>query len=766
MNDFILYRPKNLPTSSTVDRSSVSVSETPTSAFSVPVETTNRLRLVIVGGGMAAYGLVRQIERGGGLAAMDVRIIGDEPHRAYDRVNLSKSVDGNPSDLELASEGWYQRHHVEFDCGRRVVSIDRENRCLIDSDGEEVVYDRLVLATGSSPFVPPVPGADGPGILVYRTIDDLQAIRRRCRDEGVGRGAVIGGGLLGLEAAKIMRDAGMKVCIMERAAGLMPRQLDDSAARLLKRRVEEMGVEVRTVCRLSSIETIESEPSGVQNGVQTDGQTSTAADAVRHDDRHDDKDHQVASSNAKSNAKSITKTRIHFENGPPLTVDVLIIAAGVKPNDQLAIDAGLAIGARGGVAVDATMATSDPHIDAIGECVSFDDQLFGLVAPCYRMADVLASRLCGGDDRFDGGDSSAELKLLGVTVATLGQTLDEVPGAMVLRFDGEDSYRRLILDRGRLVGATCVGSWDQLAQVRVAVERGKTLWPWQRTRFRSTGSPWPGEALPVRFWPAEALICACHRVSRGEITNAVDAFRAAGDGVSANGVAVDGVAIGGTRFDEDVIDHVRQTTSASTACGTCADLVCELAGSPARADLSATAKVVSVASLVGAALVVVVLVLPPIELAASVQSSWRKIDVLWRSEFARQVTGYTTLGLTSFGLILSLRKRFPGFVFGSHAFWRAVHSAIGATVIVTMAIHTGLHMGQNLNFVLSSMFLGTAAVGTTIGIASAAERRSVGGMSMLIRRLRPKLTTLHNILFWPLPALVLVHILSFYWFSS
>lgn len=660
---------------------------------------------------MAAHGLVRQIDQEGGLADKRVTLIGEESQLAYDRVNLSKSVDASELSLALATADWYDERRILFHRGRRIVSIDRVNRVVLDGDGVVTPYDDLVLATGSHPFVPPIPGADAPGVLVYRTIDDLRMIRDRCQADGVQTGAVIGGGLLGLEAAKIMRDAGLRVCVIERAAGLMPRQLDDAAARLLRRRVEEMGVEVLTVRRTSSIE--------------------------------------------KVRAPGRDQTKIHFENSSPLAVDVLIIAAGVKPNDQLAKDAGLKIGARGGIAVDRTMATSDPRIFAIGECVSFGDQLFGLVAPCYRMADVLASRLCGGNDYFEGGDSSAELKLLGVNVATLGQTLDEVPGALVLRYDGEDAYRRLILDQGRLVGATCVGSWEQLPQIRLAIDRGQTLWPWQRSRFRSTGSPWPGDPMPVSHWPSSAIVCSCHRVSRGRLSEVIESLRQR-DHLSND--VVDN--------SDEIVAEICLQTSASTACGSCRNLVCELAGMSSKDDRSVATKVVTFASLAGIAFLLAVITLPPVELAESVQSSWRKIDVLWRSDFARQVTGYTTVGLTLFGLTLSLRKRFSRFTIGSHAFWRAIHSAIGAAVIVALAVHTGLRMGQNLNFVLSSTFLAVAALGTTIGIAAALERRTAGTTSMWLRRWRPRLTTIHNVLFWPLPALVIVHVFSFYWYSS
>ena len=655
------------------------------------------LRLLIVGGGMAGYGLCDRLVNCEAHRSYKVTIFGDEPTPAYDRVNLSKLFSGRTADeLELAPREWYDEHGITLKTGCRITEIDRESKEIVDQNGARYPYNRLVLATGSRPKVPPIPGAELPGVFVYRTLDDLESIRRFVTDGKAKVGAVIGGGLLGLEAAKVLQDLGLQTTVIEMAPGLMPRQLDSDAAGLLKQRVEELGVAVHLVRRTESI-------------------------TPRDDDR----------------------LRMHFANAEPLDVDVLIIAAGVTPNDSLARESGLSIGPHGGIAIDSRLRTSDPNVFAIGECASFKDHVFGLVAPCFRMADVLANRLAGQTDEFRGADESAELKLLGVNVAALGLAIGESPGGIKITQRSDTGYRKLILDRGRIVGAACVGDWDELPQIRQAVMKQTQLWPWQRRRFVRTGSPWlPGGAIPVADWPAESVICSCLAVTKQSITRWVD------EGIrDAN--------------------KISELSGASTACGSCRSLVCELAGAerePAKAVPGA--KTMLIASLVSLVLVPLMIALPPLPYADSVQSAWRQIDLLWRSDFARQVTGFSVLALILIGLVFSLRKRIPWFRWGSYGFWRSAHGVLGAAVLIAVAVHTGLRLGENLNFVLSSVFIATAGLGSVAGILSGLEGKAEGARAIFIRRWRPRLTLLHLWLFWPLPLLIGVHVLSFYWFDG
>lgn len=655
-----------------------------------------RSRLVIVGGGMAGFGLCDRLVRNGAISAVDVTIIGDEPQPAYDRVNLSTYFSGRSIDqLLLAPRDWYAKHGIDLKTGCRIQRIDRQAKVAIDCDGHAYAYDQLVLATGSHAFVPPIPGADSRGVFVYRTIRDLSAIRDYCREHSARRGAVIGGGLLGLEAAKILMDFGIGVTVVERAPGLMPKQLQAQEAALLKDRVEQMGVDVQLVRRTEAIRTTDD-----------------------------------------------NKVSIEFSNAAALEVDLLIIAAGVRPNDQLAEQAGLQIAPRRGVVINSKLETTDSSIYAIGECASYEDHVYGLAAPCFRMADVLSQRIAGDDLEFAGADESAELKLLGIQVASLGKPLSESPGGQVISHQDDAGYRKLLIERGRIVGASCVGPWDELPQVRQAIQQSSRLWWWQRRRFEQTGAPWtPGGVMPVTAWPADAIICSCLSVSKATITGLISDGQRDADGIAAQ-------------------------CGASTACGSCRSLVCELAGESAQPTRIPGATAMLAASVLTLLAALAWTLLPPIPMAESVQSAWRNIDVLWRSDLARQITGFTLLSLTLIGLLFSLRKRVDWFRFGSYGFWRAAHGILGSAVLIGIAVHTGMRLGSNLNFILGVCFITACLLGGIAGILSSMESRLSGSFGMTVRRWRPVMTRVHLWITWPLPVLIALHILSFYWFSD
>ena len=358
------------------------------------------------------------------------------------------------------------------------------------------------------------------------------------------------------------------------------------------------------------------------------------------------------------------------------------------------------------------------------------------------MADVLASRFAGASEVFEEADESAELKLMGVQVAVFGRAIGETPDGVTLTRQDKHGYRKLLLSQGQLVGAACVGEWDELPQIRQAVHDQVRLWPWHRTRFRRYGSPWrPGGVLPVVSWPAQSIVCSCLAITKEAITSVVE-----------TGVVEP--------------NQIAESTGASTACGSCRSLVCELAGASADQVKVPAAKTMLVASVIAIAMSLVWLIVPPLPFADSVQSGWRKIDILWRSDFARQVTGFTLLGLMVLGLVFSLRKRTNWFRFGSYGLWRAIHAVLGTTVLVALAVHTGFRVGDNQNFLLAVVFIATAALGSLAGVLSSLESRLTGHLAMSVRRYRPILTRLHLLLFWPLPILIALHIFSFYWFSD
>ena len=660
----------------------------------------HRQRLIVVGAGMAGFGVCDRLVRSGGIKRFSVTIIGEEPSPAYDRVNLSSYFSGRTAtQLQLAPRHWYADNQIRLQTGCRVVKIDRTHQYVYDEQGREYSYDHLVLATGSRPYLPPIEGCDRKGVFVYRTISDLKRIREYCSTKQTNRaslvrGAVVGGGLLGLEAAKVLTDLGLAVSVIEMAPGLMPRQLQAEEAALLKERICELGVDVQVIRCTESIE--------------RDGDS----------------------------------LRVRFTNADPLDVDIVIVAAGVRPNDELARSANLEIAPRGGIIVDETLKTSDIKISAIGECVSFREHVYGLVAPCYKMADVLCQRFNGENQVFDGADESAELKLLGIQVATLGRQLADSPGGRLVSFREGKRFRNLLIERGRIVGATCVGEWEELPQVRQAIAKQVRLWPWQRRRFTLTGSPWlPGGAIPVNQWPADAIVCACLSVNKQQILETIESGNAD-------------------------IQSIAAQCGASTACGNCRSLVRQLAGAKATSESLLGANTLLAVSVLTIVLVLGWLVLPPFPVAETVQSSLHQWNKLLREDLGRQLTGFMLLGLTLLGLLFSLRKRWPRFQVLSYGFWRAAHGVLGTLVVFGIAIHTGLRLGSNLNLMLGVCFIGSAAIGGLVGIASGLESRTNGLLAMRLRHWRPRLAKFHLWVTWPLPVLIALHILSFYWFRD
>lgn len=640
---------------------------------------------------MAAHGLCRRLVELAGADQFAITIYGDEPRPAYDRVNLSKLLSGkSEDDLLLSPMQWYQDHRIELVTGRRIARLELDRQQIWDDAGGCAAYDKLVLATGSRPWVPPIPGANSPGVFVYRTIDDLNAIQDYVRTLNCKSSAVIGGGLLGLEAAKVMHDMGLAATILEVAPGLMPRQLDAQGASVLRDRVQSLGVDVHVTRRTKCV---------------------TSVDAA---------------------------VQIDFDNAQSLTVDILLIAAGIRPRDELARESGLAIGPRGGIAVNDLLETDTPNVFAIGECAAVNGNLYGLVAPCYRMADVLAERLVGETTVFAGVVESVELKLLGVPVIGLGKAIGESTSGVVIKYESDEGYRKILLEQGRVVGAACVGSWDDLNLIRLAVGEQKWLWPIQRSRFLRTGSPYAaGSGLSIHQWPETATVCSCHGVTRGDLGTAINAGR-------------------------DTVSALSAATGAATACGSCRSLLCELVGARPETVSTRGARTVLVASLLAIVIIVLMATVPSLAFASSVQDEWRSIDVLWRDGFTKQVTGFTLVAILLATVAFSVRKR--TIRIGHYGLWRAMHTALGTSMLLGLIAHTGIRMGSNLNFALSFTFLALTFLGGLAGVATSVESSLSGGAAMFVRSWRPKLTWMHIALFVPFPALLAGHVFSVYWY--
>lgn len=429
--------------------------------------------LVVVGNGMVGQKLLDCLVEAGAHERFRIVAFGEEPRPAYDRVNLSSYFAGrSSSDLALGEPETFE--HVELVTEDPVVAIDRTARVITAASGRTESYDHLVLATGSFPFVPPVAGNDGPGCFVYRTLDDLDAIRDYAAD--CGTGVVIGGGLLGLEAANALLSLGLKTRVVEFAPRLMPVQIDDGGASVLRARIEALDIEVHTEKNTTAI-------------VRDEGRV----------------------------------VRLEFEDGSDLAADMVVFSAGIRPRDDLARVSGLEVGERGGIVVDDALTTSDPHISAIGECALVGGKIYGLVAPGYAMARALADRLTGGDATFTGADLSTKLKLLGVDVASFGDAHGATEGARSIVWSDPiaEVYKKLVVDAegGRLLGGILVGDASDYGALHQLFAGGAPLPADPASLILPAGSG--AAALGVAAIAAESTICNCNNVTKGEICTAI-----------------------------------------------------------------------------------------------------------------------------------------------------------------------------------------------------------------------------------------------------
>ena len=436
---------------------------------------TDKMRVVVIGNGMVGHKFIEAVVANA--AGLDITACCEEPRVAYDRVHLTEFFSGrDAAALSLVEPGFYERHGVRVLTGDAAVAIDRAAKTVTASSGATLPYDKLVLATGSYPFVPPIPGHERANCFVYRTIEDLEAIRAAAASAEVG--AVVGGGLLGLEAAKALRDLGLQTHVVEFAPRLMAVQVDAGGGALLREKIEALGVQVHTGKNTQAIE----------------------AGAER---RH----------------------CMRFADGSAIETDVVLFSAGIRPRDQLARDCGLAVGERGGIVIDDHCRTSDPDIYAIGECALWGGRIFGLVAPGYRMAAVAADHIAGGKEMFTGADMSTKLKLMGVDVASIGDAQGTTPGAREFTYvDGVNGiYKKIVVDADhrQLLGAVLVGDAEDYGNLLQFKLNGLTLpeHPDVLILPRRDGAALPG--LGVAALPDGAQICSCHNVSKGQLCAAV-----------------------------------------------------------------------------------------------------------------------------------------------------------------------------------------------------------------------------------------------------
>ncbi|MBJ3815023.1 nitrite reductase large subunit [Shimwellia pseudoproteus] len=438
----------------------------------------SKVRLAIIGNGMVGHRFIEDILDKATPGQFDITVFCEEPRIAYDRVHLSSYFSHHTAEeLSLVREGFYEKNNVKVLVGERAITINRAEKVIHSSAGRSVFYDKLIMATGSVAWVPPIDGADTADCFVYRTIEDLNAIEACARRSK--RGAVVGGGLLGLEAAGALKHLGVETHVIEFAPMLMAEQLDQMGGEQLRRKIEEMGVLVHTSKNTKSI---------VQQGVDA-------------------------------------RKTMNFADGSALEVDFIVFSTGIRPRDKLAAQCGLEIAPRGGIVINDSCQTSDPDIYAIGECASWQKRVFGLVAPGYKMAQVTADHLLGQEGAFTGADMSAKLKLLGVDVGGIGDAHGRTPGARSYVWLDETAgvYKRINVsaDNKTLLGAVLVGDTSDygnllqlmLNNIELPDHPDSLILP----AYASGGKP----AIGVDNLPDSAQICSCFDVSKGDLIAAI-----------------------------------------------------------------------------------------------------------------------------------------------------------------------------------------------------------------------------------------------------
>jgi nitrite reductase (NADH) large subunit len=433
--------------------------------------------LVVIGNGMVGHKFLECMIAKGATKDWNLITFCEEPRVAYDRVNLSGFFAGKTAgDLSLVEPGLYQAHNIQIYIGDKADRIDRDTKTITSANGVTVRYDKVVLATGSYPFVPPIKGKEAEGTFVYRTIEDLEGMSAYAKNAKVG--VVIGGGLLGLECANALKNMGLQTYVVEFAPRLMPVQVDEVGGEILKDQIEALGVTVHV---------------------------------------------------SKSTTEIVNKNgKVHkmlFADGTELQTDMIVFSAGIRPRDEIAKDCGLTVGDRGGIVINETCQTSDADILAIGECALYDNFIYGLVAPGYTMATVAADHLCAPQSNsFNGADMSTKLKLLGVDVASFGDAFGKTSGAkeIAIKDAVKGTYKKLVLNEAGslLLGGMLIGDASAYGNLLQLVQNAIALPPHPEDLLmppREGG----GFSMGVESLPDTAQLCSCNNVTKGQICTAI-----------------------------------------------------------------------------------------------------------------------------------------------------------------------------------------------------------------------------------------------------
>jgi len=653
----------------------------------VSVSTANN-RIVIIGSGPSGLRFIQEVLKRDPLA--HITVFNNEPFQPYNRVQLSallaNDVDFNEIFQTLPDQYTYPNFkHVIC----KITSIDTENKELTDAQGTKHTYQKLVIATGSRAHIPNIPGVESTGVYTFRNLKDTQALFARLAS--AKHVVVAGGGLLGIEAAKALLQSNTKVTLIQQGPHLMNRQLDAKASEMLKSELEALGISVIVNTGLKSI--------------------------ISND--------RVTSVNTRAD-----------EN---IVCDTVLICAGITHNTELARAAKLDVAT--GILVDDQLKTSAEDVYAIGECCEFNGETFGLVSPCYEQAAIAADVITGGESTYKGSTPISRLKVVGKQVCSMGEVADLAyhPRQQVLSFSNDELgiYRKVVLLKGKIIGALAIGDWPEIRRVEEAYKSQHKIGFSQAMLFRLKGQLWwNDEANNVASWSSNTLVCQCNAISQGACMQAI--------------------AAGCT-----TVESLSQNTTAGTVCGSCKPLLEQLVeSSTGQAKAWLPALVMSALALLVISLITM---LPALSVSDTVQQP-SLLESWWNDKYWKQVSGFTLLGLTAVGLVMSLRKRIKLSFFqrlGSFTNWRLLHICLGVVCTFVLILHTGMHLGQNLNQMLMINFLLVILLGSLAGAVMSLSHTFSASSA---QKVRDFWNFMHILVTWPLPVLLALHIFTVYYY--
>ena len=644
-------------------------------------------KIVVIGGGPAGIRFAEEYLKRRPFA--HITVMGNEPYQPYNRVQLSSLLAGDIGYDDITTALPSVAKHPNFELRINTVrSIDHAKRVITDINGEPTAYDRLVIATGARPHVPNIPGTDQRGVYTFRNLKDAEFLYAR-----VSRArhiVVVGGGLLGLESAKALSRFNTRVTLIQQGPHLMNRQLDAKAAKHLSARVNALGIRVIT-------------NSGVRH-ILGEGRVEGV----------------------------ITRDK------EKINCDTVLLCAGIKPNIEIARSSKIKV-ARG-ILVNDRLETSAHRVYAIGECCEHRNITYGLVNPGFEQAAILADQLCGGEAHYQGSLEISRLKVLGTSVCSMGEVNEFEKRPFLHQFRYHDKkrqhYRKIVLFRGRIIGAVAFGDWNESRRVQEAYQNQRRIWPWQILLFLLSGRLFGSLAQShVTRWAPSTVVCQCQNITQGQLMSLAQRANCR-------------------------VETLQQECGAGTVCGSCKPLLAEIVGDSEPRQAEKYTRLTLLACLIAAAVVIWNTLTPGLTVADSVQTA-PAFEAIWNDKFWKQVTGFSLLGMSTLGLLLSLRKKLRLFTFGDFARWRLLHISLGVACAFVLILHTGFHFGANLNQALLINFLAVIIFGSAAGAVFAFSHKLSATNAKKIRAIW---TWAHIILTWPLPILLSFHILSVYYF--